>query len=122
MYETIKRMLHLERGSGQASGSAGCACCGRCCEFFGGHLHVTPRDLERWRRQGREDLLSRVNRLGWIWVDPQTKRREDRCPFIERSPDNKGLCRIHDTKPDMCRAYPTIAHGRRCVSGVFLKL
>ena len=122
MYETFKRMLHLESAPAPATGVTGCACCGRCCEFFGGHLQASNHDLERWRRENREDLLCRVNRLGWIWVDPQTKRLEDRCPFIEKTPENKGLCRINETKPDICRDYPTIAHGHRCLSGVFLKL
>ena len=99
-----------------------CACCGHCCESFGGHLRASEQDLKRWRSEGRDDLLSRVNRLGWIWVDPQTKQLEDPCPFIDWSSDHKGLCRINDTKPDMCRDYPTLAHGHRCLSGVFLKL
>jgi hypothetical protein len=41
-----------------------CACCGNCCETFGGHLNATKDDLQRWRREEREDLLGRVNRLG----------------------------------------------------------
>lgn len=122
MYETIRRLLHLDNGSAQTTRVSGCACCGRCCEFFGGHLQASKRDIARWQREGREDLLSRVNQLGWIWVDPQTKKLTDPCPFIEKTPDNKGLCRIHDTKPDICRDYPTIAHGHRCLGGVFLKL
>lgn len=100
----------------------GCACCGRCCESFGGHLNASQRDIERWKSEGRDDLLARVNHLGWIWVDPRTGRLEDPCPFIEKSADNCGLCLIHDTKPDICRDYPTLAHGHRCLSGVFLKL
>lgn len=97
-----------------------CLCCGECCEAFGGHLNASRSDLERWRREGREDLLSRVNRLGWIWVDPLTKQPEKRCPFLDRSESETVLCLINDTKPDMCRAYPTLAHGRRCLRGVFL--
>lgn len=103
-------------------GSSSCACCGHCCESFGGHLRATEQDMKRWRSEGRDDLLARINRLGWIWVDPKTKQLEDPCPFIERTPDHKGLCRINETKPDMCRDYPTLAHGHRCLSGVFLKL
>lgn len=102
------------------SGESRCACCGNCCVAFGGHLNASKHDLDRWRKEGREDLLSRVNRLGWIWVDPETKEREDRCPFILKVDDERSICSINNTKPAMCRAYPTLAHGRRCLRGVFL--
>jgi len=45
MYETIKRMLHLDSAPAQASSVAGCACFGRCCESFGGHLQALKREL-----------------------------------------------------------------------------
>jgi len=97
-----------------------CLCCGDCCESFGGHLNASKADLKRWQNQGREDLLARVNRLSWIWIDPQTGRPEERCPFIERRDEKTALCGIQQTKPDMCRDYPTLAHGRRCLHGGFL--
>ena len=101
-------------------GPVTCLQCGECCESFGGHLHATPRDLQRWREAGRQDLLDSVNRLGWIWVDPLTKRRIDPCPHIDRSDPEHVRCAIHELKPDMCRDYPTLAHGKRCLRGVFL--
>lgn len=99
---------------------AGCLQCGQCCEVFGWHLHASPRDLQRWRELGRDDLLSRTNRLGWIWVDPVTKTRLDHCPFIDRSDPEHVRCAIHEVKPDICRDYPTLAHSKRCLRGVFL--
>lgn len=106
---------------GRKSAENRCACCGRCCEAFGGHLHASKQDLERWQHEGREDLLRRVNRLGWIWVDPETKFREECCPFILKIDAERSVCSINETKPAICRAYPTLAHGRRCLRGVFLK-
>lgn len=97
---------------------SGCRACGACCEHFGGHLQASRSDLARWRAQGRVDLLGRVNRLGWLWVDPETGRPERRCPFLVRTAPESARCAIHDTKPDMCRAYPTLAHERRCVRGL----
>ncbi|MHB8766874.1 MAG: YkgJ family cysteine cluster protein [Deferrisomatales bacterium] len=94
-----------------------CRACGACCELFGGHLRATPGDLERWRAQGRDDLLGRVNRLGWLWVDPATGAPVSPCPFFQRTTPASARCQIHDTKPEMCRAYPTLAHGGRCVRG-----
>jgi len=99
---------------------AHCLCCGQCCESFGGHLHASEHDKQRWQKEGRDDLLARVNRLGWIWVDPDTKERLDRCPFIQETPEQLKICVIQDTKPDICRDYPTLAHGKRCLRGVFL--
>jgi Fe-S-cluster containining protein len=106
---------------GIRSGESRCACCGNCCEAFGGHLNASKYDLERWRNEKRDDLLSRVNRLGWIWVDPVTKDLKERCPYILKIDAERSICSINDTKPAMCRAYPTLAHGRRCLRGVHLK-
>ena len=121
MFKTLKDLL-CPTSSSSGRRESSCICCGRCCEQFGGHLNASARDLERWKQEGRDDLLRRVIRLGWIWVDPKSGRLEDPCPFIERTNDNRGLCGINDTKPDICRDYPTVAHGYRCLSGVFLKL
>lgn len=120
MYKTLTRLLLPGSGNHQAPKSVGCACCGRCCTYFGGHLHASDHDLKRWRQQGREDLLSRVNLLGWIWVDPETGQMLDPCPFLEQADEQRWICSINDTKPDICRDYPTLAHGKRCLRGVFL--
>lgn len=98
-----------------------CACCGTCCESFGGHLTTSRNDLKRWRKEGRDDLLRLVNRLGWIWVDPDTGHLIDPCPFLRRLNAETAFCDIHETKPDICRAYPTLAHGRRCPKSVYVQ-
>jgi Fe-S-cluster containining protein len=97
-----------------------CRQCGQCCESFGGHLQASPHDLARWRAQGRHDLIDRTNRLGWIWVDPGTKQLVSPCPHLDRSDPEQSHCKIYDVRPDICRAYPTLAHGKRCLGGVFL--
>ena len=120
MLASIKQWL-LTGNPGTESQELGCLCCGKCCKSFGGHLHAYQHDLDRWRREGRDDLLSRVNRLGWIWVDPETKQLEESCPFIVEIGAEKSVCAIQETKPDICRDYPTLAHGKRCLQGVFLE-
>ncbi len=102
--------------------TGGCACCGDCCKFFGGHLNVTHSDVTRWKREGRGDLLGRVNRLGWIWCDPDTGKLVDPCPFLQKNGPDTAVCSINDTKPAMCRDYPTMAHGFRCLRGGFIKM
>lgn len=121
MFKALKRLLHLDSGSAQRSHNVECACCGHCCDSFGGHLHASKNDLERWQVEGRDDLLEKVNRLGWVWVDPQTKQLIDPCPFIKQIEPGRRVCSINNTKPDICRDYPTLAHGHRCLTGVFLK-
>jgi len=91
-----------------------CRCCGRCCRLFGGHLHAEPSDLDRWRREGREDLSAMVNHLGWIWCDPATGEPLGYCPFLTQEGDH-FLCLIHDVRPQICRDYPPMEHWKRCV-------
>jgi len=123
MLDTLKGWLQLGTSAPSAvQKETRCLCCGKCCRYFGGHLHTSAQDLERWKQQGRVDLLSRVNRLGWIWVDPETKQLLDPCPFLEQTDQRCWICSINDTKPDICRDYPTLAHGHHCLSGVFLKM
>jgi len=97
-----------------------CLQCGECCTLFGWHLHASSRDLKRWLEHGRQDLVDSTNELGWIWVDPVTKARVEPCPHIDRSDPERVRCAIHEIKPDVCRDYPTLAHGKRCLRGVFL--
>ncbi|WP_432822920.1 YkgJ family cysteine cluster protein [Trichloromonas sp.] len=110
------RKKHILRGSEPVQ----CLGCGQCCEAFGGHLRASKADLSRWQELGRTDLLARVNRLGWIWVDPENGQPENHCPFLQRVNDKTAHCSIHEVKPDMCRDYPTLAHEKRCLRGVFL--
>ncbi|PLX86706.1 MAG: hypothetical protein C0617_00430 [Desulfuromonas sp.] len=99
---------------------AHCLGCGDCCREFSWHLHASDADIERWQRLGRDDLLARVNRLGWIWVDPETKERLPLCPFLVETASGQAHCGIHEIKPDICRAYPTLAHNRCCMKGIFI--
>lgn len=54
-------------------------------------------------------------------MNPETRKLEDRCPFLVRTGPETAACSIHDVKPDICRDYPTLAHGKTCVSGFFLR-
>jgi Fe-S-cluster containining protein len=117
--QIARRLLEIAFGPSRVAGHA-CVRCGRCCEAFGGHLNASRADLARWRRLGREDLLRRVSAIGWIWIDPETGLLEKACPFLERVGPGRRICAINDVKPDMCRDYPTLAHGRQCLRDGFL--
>lgn len=105
------------RGGTGARVPAGCRACGVCCEVFAEALSACEEDLARWRTQGRLDLLGRVGPGAQLWVDPATGEREPACPFLDRRGHDRALCAIHDTKPALCRRYPTPVHGSRCVLG-----
>ncbi len=98
--------------------SRGCRACGTCCELFGGNLRATPRDLQRWQGEGRLELLVRVGERGRLWKDPDTGSFLEECPFLIATGPDTAECWIHETKPAMCRDYPTLAHGRQCVRGI----
>lgn len=109
-------MRRRPRGAGGASTQ--CRACGLCCEEFGDTLAAEEEDLARWRAEGRRDLLARVGEGGALWVDPQTGRELEYCPFLARTGAGASLCAIHETKPAMCRAYPDDAHGSHCAAGI----
>jgi Fe-S-cluster containining protein len=93
-----------------------CRQCGNCClnlvDAYRGC--VSDADLELWRREGREDLLSWVetldlghgNFLHLAWLDPETGEEVDRCPWLQESAPGGYLCAINDVKPQYCRDYP----------------
>ena len=94
-----------------------CRGCGHCClnlpDAYNGC--VSEADVQRWRRNGRLDILKRLdavdlgpgNRLYLAWLDPETGEDVDRCPWLLERIDRHGfLCGIDDIKPDHCRDYP----------------
>lgn len=108
----------LVKLSGSAGRQRGCRACGICCELYGHALRASASDLARWQGEGRHDLLLRVGADRRLWCDPATGAHLEDCPFLRRSPRQAALCRIHSTKPELCRDYPTVAHRSRCVCGV----
>ncbi len=96
----------------------GCRRCGICCELYGGSLKAYASDIARWKTEGRADILKRAGEGGELWIDPKTGEKDESCPFLVKSGQEGLICSINDTKPHMCRAYPTRAHMERCVMGV----
>jgi Fe-S-cluster containining protein len=92
-----------------------CRQCGRCCRDLDYHAEVTEQDVARWRARDRADILKWVgvtrHRDGRetyrIWVIPGTNRFAEPCPFLKKIPTRHAwICRIHEIKPLICRAYP----------------
>ena len=78
-----------------------CTQCGRCCinPHFMESLGISEEDEARWREQGRDDILAKVNnQMGWLEPGP--------CPFAHEMGDGRYSCAIYDTRPGTCRDYP----------------
>lgn len=86
-----------------------CAAChpDKCCTRF---LRVAREDVERWKAEGREDILAhireRVVEGRTIW---EVKSPGKGCYFLQ-----DGWCSIHETKPIVCRNF-------LCLKGMELK-
>jgi Fe-S-cluster containining protein len=97
-----------------------CTNCGKCCTnpSFMENLTATEKDVRRWRREGRDDILKFVDVLGRagkllpggdyadLWVDPETGDERSRCPFVRKVRGQpRYLCTIYETRPQVCRDY-----------------
>lgn len=66
-----------------------CKQCGECCKKYIGTLKATSKDIERWKKEGREDILKYVDIYefngkilgGDLWFDPKTGEEMRKCPF-----------------------------------------
>jgi Fe-S-cluster containining protein len=102
----------------------GCTNCGKCCTSasYMGSLIATGEDVKRWMREGRDDILEWVAVMGcmddpWadLWINANTGVEVGRCPFVRKvRGTNRYLCRIYDTRPQVCRDYIPWAPGSVC--------
>jgi len=73
-------------------------------------LEATPLDIARWRRDGRDDILARVQiggsgaEGGLLWIGSDGSRARQ-CPFLEQKKDGLFYCGIHEAKPEVCTAH-----------------
>ena len=92
-----------------------CKRCGFCCIYYNGLLWDVEEDIERWKSEGRDDILKYIEsyeingKIGYfdeLWINPKTGEETHRCPFL-RKVRNKPIykCRIHETKPNHCKGY-----------------
>lgn len=75
---------------------------------------MTASDYQRWKKQGRDDILHYIPRperyaqLGdtWVdWIDPETGEVLQCCPFLATTGQGSCYCLIHETKPRVCREF-----------------
>lgn len=87
-----------------------CKRCGKCCGMIDAIcISLDPRDIRRWKKEERFDILRHTVKLspriydGWFSV--KTGDELSRCPWYRKS-DGQARCRIHNTKPTLCQIYP----------------
>ena len=85
-----------------------CKRCGVCCmvDFI---AYVTEKDIERWRREGRRDILEIIEHEHAFWAGDHLLSDVDgrylnRCPFLTWEGAFHS-CAIHETRPEVCRNY-----------------
>lgn len=86
-----------------------CAAChpDKCCTRF---LRVAREDVERWKAEGREDILAHIReRVFEGRTIREVKSPGKGCYFLQN-----GRCSIHETKPIVCRNF-------LCLKGMELK-
>lgn len=85
-----------------------CQRCGKCClaDFC---AYVTAEDMERWRNEGRQDILAMIEHEQAVWMGDHLISAEDGrylrgCPFLVWE-DDRCFCAIYMTRPRTCRDY-----------------
>ena len=84
-----------------------CNQCGKCCiKYSNGGLSVSVAQIDYW-----ENFRPEIHRYvveGNIWIDPDTGKQIELCPWLRKVPDqNKYTCDIYYDRPDDCRYYPS---------------
>ena len=83
-----------------------CLRCGTCC-MADMIADADAKDLERWRHEGRDDILRIYRDARWMgdhFISVATGMTIHDCPFLDWE---GGLftCRIHGTRPRVCREF-----------------
>ena len=83
-----------------------CNQCGKCCaRYSNGGLSAEKNEIEFWD-DFKPDIYRYV-RDGKIWIDPDTDKQLELCPWLRKLPDqNKFTCDIYFDRPDDCKYYP----------------
>jgi Fe-S-cluster containining protein len=85
-----------------------CSRCGKCC-LADMIAYVTSEDLNRWKKENRQDILHIIENEQAVWmgdhfVSSRTGRPIYGCPFLEVK-DDLFTCSIYGTRPGVCRDY-----------------
>lgn len=84
-----------------------CTRCGKCCLSV--FIPVTDEDMERWKREGKEDLIHAMEHAKVVWAGDIIISSEDgrilfTCPFLKWE-GTYYTCTIYEDRPRVCREY-----------------
>ena len=93
-----------------------CNRCGECCLQFGAGIVADPEDVVRWINERRWDILEHLDPIHELDSEVDvTPTETGRCPFLKKDRGEPTYkCRIHDSKPRMCRNYEPWVEGAVC--------
>ncbi len=83
-----------------------CKRCGTCC-LADMIADADAEDLERWKREGREDILQVYRDARWMgdhFISATTGMTIHDCPFLNYR-DGLFVCGIYEMRPRVCRAF-----------------
>ncbi|MDD3846615.1 MAG: YkgJ family cysteine cluster protein [Syntrophorhabdaceae bacterium] len=87
--------------------SPACRQCGCCC-YVDMVIYVTSEDMERWERQGRQDIIARLRDNRVIWAGDRIVDRSGakvtNCVYLNWN-GKTFFCEIYETRPMVCRNY-----------------
>jgi Fe-S-cluster containining protein len=87
-----------------------CNHCGKCCLKYEGDNWLgsaTEADMLLWLIRAPEVLDYAGGTGRDLWVNPETGKEMQRCPWLDKLPGQKKYqCQIHDVRPEVCRDYP----------------
>jgi len=85
-----------------------CERCGKCClaDFV---AYVHDEDIDRWQRDGRDDILQMIRREHALWMGAHLVCADDGrylrgCLFLSFE-GNFYRCSIYEARPRVCRDY-----------------
>ncbi len=84
-----------------------CNSCGKCCiKYSNGGLSASKSEIALWD-VFKPEVMPYVKN-GEIWVDPDSGKPLELCPWLEKLPNQKQYsCAIYYDRPDDCKFYPT---------------
>ena len=82
-----------------------CNQCGKCCiKYSNGGLSASASEIAWWDTT-KPHIYDHV-RDGKIWMDPDTGKPLELCPWLRKQPNNVYTCDIYYDRPDDCKFYP----------------
>ncbi|HVO65492.1 MAG TPA: YkgJ family cysteine cluster protein [Syntrophales bacterium] len=97
----------MEKQGNNKSNTITCKRCGKCCLIA--FAPVSDEDMERWRREGKEEILRAMEHSKSLWagdivISSENGRILFTCPFL-RWEGTYHTCTIYEDRPKVCRNY-----------------